>query len=279
MEDLRKEIENADMVLVGISEFFDLGEPSIELGIVSEVLREEEADWLIAPVMEAANDSLERNLAALTKLAEQIKKKNCFIVSLAQSEYVANIDWREGRLVMPNGRAVFAQCSEACEKSEIESLNDTQIEKIHELCSGFVKNVQTIQSVVNESAVTIPLPDEVQRAMRLIQMREQIRGEVQSLKEQATKLLGKCPDCGAQRVLNVVQAKHYDKRGYQKKWEFYSKWLYGSMSRKLLLLRLGGNHSQIGLLREPFEKIAELNPQAKLIAQNDENVIDWLENM
>ena len=276
---MRKEIENADMVLVGIGKCMDFGETSIDLGMVIEVLREHDADWLFAPIAEAANDSLQRNLAALSKLAELIKKKNCFIVSLAQSEYVANIDWREGRLVMPNGRAAFAQCGEACEQSEIESLSDAQIEKLHELCNGFVKNAQTIQSVVNESAVTIPLPEEVQRAMRLIRMREGIQGEVQSLKEQVTKLLGKCPCCGAQRVLNVVQAKHYDQRGYQKKWEFYSKWLYGSMSRMLLLLRLGGNHSQIGLLREPFEKIAELNPQAKLIAQNDENVIDWLEKV
>ncbi|MCR4599779.1 MAG: hypothetical protein K5678_12200 [Acetatifactor sp.] len=267
------------MVLIGIGECLDLGETSIDLGMVIEVLREHDADWLFPPIAEAANASLERNRVALTKLAELIKKKNCFIVSLAHSEYVANIDWREGRLVMPNGHATAVQCSEACEQSEVESLSDAQIKKMHELCHAFVKNVQAIQTKVNESAIEMPLPDEVKRAMRMIQMREQIFGEMQNVKEQTEELLGKCPCCGAQKVLNVAEAKHYDQRGYQKKWEFYSKWLYGSMSRKLLLLRLGGNHSQIQLLREPFEKIAELNPQAKLITQNDENVIDWLEKV
>ena len=48
-------------------------------------------------------------------------------------------------------------------------------------------------------------------------------------------------------------------------WIRYTKWLQGTLNRKLLILELGVGLSRPGIIRFPFEKITMINQKASLI--------------
>ena len=51
----------------------------------------------------------------LGALAELLEKKNYFVVSVAVNSEIADIPWRNGRLVMPCGSDRLVQCDASCE--------------------------------------------------------------------------------------------------------------------------------------------------------------------
>lgn len=106
-------------------------------------------------------------------------------------------------------------------------------------------------------------------------------------------LLGVCPECGAPLIFNNVYAQNYNEGGYMDQWRLYTKWLQGTLNRRLFMLELGVGMCFPSVIRWPFEKIAFLNEKAFLcrvherLYQMDEklsgkgcgiswNVIDWL---
>ena len=107
-------------------------------------------------------------------------------------------------------------------------------------------------------------------------------------------LLGACPSCGGALVLNNIYAEHYDEKGYLKQWELYTKWLQGTLNKRLLILELGVGMQFPSVIRWPFEKVAFFNQKAELYRVNEklyqlseelrekgtsisENAIDWLQ--
>lgn len=97
-------------------------------------------------------------------------------------------------------------------------------------------------------------------------------------------------------VLNVVQTPGYDERGYLDDWSRYTKWLQGSVNRRLLVLELGVGMQYPGMIRIPFERVVFLNQKAKMYRIHEnlyqvpgdfrekgigiaENAIDWLNNL
>ncbi len=106
-------------------------------------------------------------------------------------------------------------------------------------------------------------------------------------------VFGKCPSCGGEIVLNNVYATHYDENGYLGNWKFYTKWLQGTLNKKLCVLELGTDLAFPSIIRWPFEKVAYFNQKAVFIRVNAElyhmaeelkdkgiaisqNAIDWL---
>ncbi len=106
-------------------------------------------------------------------------------------------------------------------------------------------------------------------------------------------LLGKCSVCGADMVLNNVYAEHYDENGYLGNWKLYTKWLQGTLNKKLCILELGTDLAFPSIIRWPFEKVAYYNQKAEFFRVNAElyhmteelkgkgiaiaqNAIDWL---
>ncbi len=77
-----------------------------------------------------------------------------------------------------------------------------------------------------------------------------------------------CPcieGCGHDAEFNSLYAEHYLEEGYREKWNLYTKWLQGTLNRKLCVLELGSNLMFASVLRFRFEKIVGLNQKAKLI--------------
>lgn len=108
--------------------------------------------------------------------------------------------------------------------------------------------------------------------------------------------LGHCAVCGKPLVLNNVLADKYDENGYLPDWSIYTKWLQGTLNRKLCILELGVNLTFPSIIRWPFEKVAFYNQKASFFRVNEKlyhmseelkdkgisiskNAIDWLLEM
>lgn len=74
-----------------------------------------------------------------------------------------------------------------------------------------------------------------------------------------------CEKCRAPMVFNSLYAEHYNEEGYQGNWERYTKWLQGTVGKKLCILELGAGLMFAGILRFRFEKIVALNQKASII--------------
>lgn len=74
-----------------------------------------------------------------------------------------------------------------------------------------------------------------------------------------------CEKCKAPMLFNSLYTEHYNEEGYRKNWERYTKWLQGTVGKKLCILELGAGLMFAGVLRFRFERITALNQKAGLI--------------
>lgn len=77
-----------------------------------------------------------------------------------------------------------------------------------------------------------------------------------------------CPSCKKPLITNIRDRETkqvYVEEGYLKQWNKYTKWIQGTLNKKLLVLELGEGFEQPELFRWPFEKIVYINDKAKLI--------------
>lgn len=72
----------------------------------------------------------------------------------------------------------------------------------------------------------------------------------------------KCPDCGASLVMNQYGQPKYNEDGYLKNWQNYTKWLQGTVNRKLCILELGVGMDFPSIIRWPFEKVCFYNQKS-----------------
>lgn len=102
--------------------------------------------------------------------------------------------------------------------------------------------------------------------------------------------------CRTPMVFNNIYTEKYDERGYLPQWQIYTKWLQGTLNKKLCILELGVGMQCPGVIRFPFEKIGYFNQKADFIRVNgslyhlteelkekgisiSENAVDWLTSM
>ena len=79
----------------------------------------------------------------------------------------------------------------------------------------------------------------------------------------------KCPVCGKPLVYsNILREQNYVEEGYQKQWENYTKWLQGTLNKKLCILELGVELNLPNIIRWPFEKVAFYNQKASFFRIN-----------
>lgn len=103
------------------------------------------------------------------------------------------------------------------------------------------------------------LSDEVLKSMEEVQT---------ASKDQIRQLTEVCPVCGKPLIFNNIYAEHYDEKGYLDQWQVYTKWLQGTLNRKMLVLELGAGMQYPGVIRFPFEKAAYFNQKAHFVRVN-----------
>lgn len=232
--DIREKIEEADMVLVGLGEEFQcpVGVRMLpEYGRGKETLQDAGLFWLLP----AWDDYCERRVkadtdAVLEKFAAILAGKNYFVVSVAMNRSVADAPWKEGRLVMPCGTAVKLQCSERCGREPFP-LSEGQESLLEEVMDDLYTH---------------------------------------SFAPGKLEGFGCCGNCQAPLVLNNLGVgDHYDEQGYLGQWGQYTKWLQGTLNRRVLILELGVGMRFPTVIRFPFEKAAFFNRKAEFYRINE----------
>ena len=79
-----------------------------------------------------------------------------------------------------------------------------------------------------------------------------------------------CPKCGKRLVMNHIGVKKYSEEGYLKKWNFYMKWLQGSLNKEIRVLELGVGMKYPTVIRWPFEKLTFINNKAKFLRVHEQ---------
>lgn len=260
-KEILERIGQSDMVLVGLGEEFDdtkrLREnPLYQQG--ADMLRREGIRWLLPAWNAYCSSKLDTDVVApaLEKLAELLEGRNFYVVSVSTNDVVAEVLGRSGRLVSPCGGALVKQCGKGC-GSEL-----------------------------------IPVAPEEKSALELV-FAELYGGHFPA---NGFPGLGSCAQCGSPMVLNNVYAENYDEKGYLDQWSFYTKWLTGTLNRRLVLLELGVGMRFPSVVRWAFERIATYQDKAFLCrvdgklyqlpekftskgASISKNAIDWLREL
>lgn len=73
-----------------------------------------------------------------------------------------------------------------------------------------------------------------------------------------------CPLCGSKLRFNQLGVTKYAEEGYLERWSEYTKWLQGTVNKKLCVLELGVGMEYPTVIRFPFEKIVFYNQKAFL---------------
>lgn len=265
-QEILDSLHAADMVLVGLGEEFDdLRSIRNAEGYIQgrELLNELELSSLI-PVWqrmfrEAVPEETEKIKTGLLKLVSCIAEKDYFVVSTSTNGELAQIPWKEGRLVMPCGSDLRCQCSSVCGK-----------------------HLRLLQNEEREHM-----------KVRLQRWKEESFQDRAAVVED---VLGKCPICGGRLELNNIFNDNYDENGYLDDWQNYTKWLQRTLNKKIVVLELGVGMNFPSVIRFPFEKIAYFNQKAKFYRIHEslyqlteelaekgfgiaKNAIDWLQNL
>lgn len=71
-----------------------------------------------------------------------------------------------------------------------------------------------------------------------------------------------CSQCGSKLRFNQLGVTKYAEEGYLEQWNRYTKWLQGTVNKKLCVLELGAGMEYPTLIRFPFERIVFFNQKA-----------------
>lgn len=123
--------------------------------------------------------------------------------------------------------------------------------KIVTPCGGFRK----MQCDDNCSHVLSDIPQECSNAVLRYYRREL---PVDAINEPV------CAKCGSKLRFNQLGVTRYAEEGYLERWREYTKWLQGTVNKRLCVLELGVGMEYPTVIRFPFEKIVFYNQKAFL---------------
>lgn len=255
--DVLEQIRQADMVLVGLGEEFDdVKRLRDDAAYQSgrQMLLETGYEWLIPAWSEYYSGKLENVITpALENLLEILDGKNYFVVSVSTNSAIEWLAGKGERLVMPCGGVLEKQCVRGCE-GELLPLTEKEKEKL-KAYFGELYGGKFLRESIPE--------------------------------------IGRCSKCGGSMVLNNILAESYNESGYLGRWQRYTKWLQGTLNRRLFLLELGVGMQFPTVVRWPFEKVVTYNEKAFLCRIHEKlyhlpkeigskgcgiskNAVDWL---
>jgi len=239
VEELKKAIEEAQLVLVGIgmefAQSFDemQNDPYYKelLNRIEEIKEEQSFDefskslkkdqllqYLKYHYLKKHPDASIRE--AYDNLYRLLENKNYFIVSLCTDDliYTSNLD--SNRIVTPCGGYRALQCGKEC--------------------------VADQDGLVTDKAVM----DEIISSM------DQCDGDWDKVDFPV------CAECCKTLWFNQIGTPDYNEGGYLEQWKLYTKWLQGTLNKKICILELGAGLQFPQIIRFPFEKIAFYNQKA-----------------
>lgn len=265
-KDLLDRIEQADKILIGLGEEFD-DKKSIDLedGIFLKgrnlLIQNNCSDMIplyqkVFPRRAQHRDLRER----LCALAELLREKDYYIISVSTNRDIVEVKWKPDRLVMPCGSYHKVQCSEGC-PNHLMAVSEEDLKTAETEMGAW------IHALLSETD--------------------------QELGKRVSMMRRKCPVCGAMTRWNTIYCEEYDEQGYLPNWQNYTKWLQGTLNKNLLVLELGVLMKYPSVIRFPFEKIVFFQNKARLIRVNEnlyqltkelagkgvsiaKNAIDWL---
>lgn len=109
---------------------------------------------------------------------------------------------------------------------------------------------------VGECAARQPLMKEENRIYALLESIDGCRGDIHAIQSPV------CPICEKPLWFNQISTPGYREEGYLGQWEVYTKWLQGTLHKKLCILELGVGLTFPQIIRFPFEKIGFFNQKA-----------------
>ena len=116
-------------------------------------------------------------------------------------------------------------------------------------CGGFRK----MQCDCNCSRELVDIPQESYEAVLQYYRKEVPLSDLQE---------PDCKMCGQKLRFNQLGVSKYAEEGYLKQWDVYTKWLQGTVNKKLCVLELGAGLEYPKIIRFPFEKIVFYNQKA-----------------
>ncbi len=222
--ELRKKIQEAELVLVGIGEECQYDWSALlQDGRYQEIEKETEGDeryaWIVPflqkMILRRGRD--ERWDRAYQTLREMLFGKNYFIVSLCLDDYLYGAGFDDSKIVSPCGGFRMMQCNKNC----AGKLSDMP-EKDYEAVLRYYRGEEP-----------------------LVSLEEPV-----------------CELCGEKLRFNQLGVERYAQEGYLEQWNRYTKWLQGTVNKKLCILELGAGMAYPGIVRFPFEKVAYYNQKA-----------------
>ncbi|MDE7176852.1 MAG: hypothetical protein K2O59_03480 [Lachnospiraceae bacterium] len=226
MRELRKKIEEAEFILVGLGEAFQydwsvLLQDDRYQEIEQEIGDDESHIWIVPFLqkMILRRGCEERWKRAYQALRELLENKNYFVVSLCMDDYLYSAGFDEKRLVSPCGGFRRMQCDQNC-SGELYAMPEDSYEAVLQYYRG-----------------ELPLS---------------------ALKEP------RCEKCGGKLRFNQLGVKRYAEEGYLEQWNVYTKWLQGTVNKNFCMIELGAGMAYPGIIRFPFEKMAYYNRKAFL---------------
>lgn len=193
-----------------------------------------------------------------------------------KKEYLDKI--MEADLILIGIGSEFEKLRYRCEEKAIEALKE-----LNDLLNG--KNYFVITTCTNnilkesgfkKDRIVSPCGNlEVKQCTKACKgsLQELTDEEIQNIRQKADSdgefQLGICAVCGAPMTLNNVYTSEYDEEGYLNDWKMYTKWLQGTLNKKLCVLELGVDMTFPNIIRWPFEKVAFYNQKATFIRVNE----------
>ncbi|MBQ2803572.1 MAG: hypothetical protein IJF07_06710 [Lachnospiraceae bacterium] len=260
MQEIYEKIEEADMILIGLGEEFD------DVNFLKNIAHYQEGkDWL-------KENQMLWLLPAYDEYFREHKSDHNQQIKLALEKLAELIKEK-------NYFVVTTAFNEAIEKVSFKE------GRVVRPCGGSKKTQCSCGGSLRE--LTEQQKNTVKNYIEVLISGEKPMEELE---------LGICPKCNKPYSFNNIYAADYDEQGYLTQWQIYTKWLQGSLNKKLLILELGEGMRFPTVIRFPFEKIAYFNQKAEFYRINEKlyqmseelkekgisiskNSIDWLQGM
>lgn len=259
-------LDEAQMVLVGIGkemeeDFSGMEKDPFYSSLLSG-MQEEEQERLL-PYLKLHYRTRQGNLRlqeAYGRLAELLAGKNYFVVTLCTDDYIYGAGLDEGRIVAPCGGYRAMQCVRTNEAGELCCHAASQpLVTDQSLWESVLEGLDRawLERSSKSGGAGSPSPKE----------EEDHSGPLSTgnfPKKPSPWEYPRCAECGSPLSFNQMGVPGYREDGYLPQWERYTKWLQGTLNRKLCVLELGAGMEYPSVIRFPFEKVAFFNQKAYL---------------